>query len=409
MKLTVAPCLLLVASTAVLADISVDSNGISWTDDGWYEVQSSDSFVDLCQGGTRGETGPGVYNIINHTTGERWESVSVGVSVTDRIGEDSSSAATAGTATLRELVNAAASISDPNSSLSIFDRALQATGLDEPLQQASDTYTVFAPTDSAFSVLGDAELEALLNDTDNLRTFVLRHILLGPSFDAAHLRLLAGFDIGAGNGEMLVPNYSGSTLSINQVNVSNPDIVAANGVIHMLEGILPAGSGYPEQGDSSPGEPLDDDSADTAPPTGDSIMMIVRGASGFSGDTGFSTLVLALQATGLDQTLAADTSTYTLFAPTDAAFQALGDDALATLFSDTTRLREVLLYHLINGAVGSANLTDGLRLETRNGSFLNVTLASGANRKINDAMITTSDITANNGVIHIIDQLLIPG
>lgn len=500
MKRILTTCLLLLSSSIALADITVNSNGITWTDDGWYEVQNTEDFLFLCQGGTGCETGPGVFNVINHTTGERWEGVSVGLQVQGNViswpgdgwyqvqlnGDEGSSlcagasscevtpgiynvinhtsgmrwdgisvpgtsvpgftatapeqplddgtpgatpaddseasagspstddpSATVGAATLAELVMAAANITEPESSLSILERALATTGLIEPLQQAGDVYTLFAPTDSAFSALGDSELEALLADTDRLRDILMRHLLLGPAFDAADLRLLAGFDIGAGNGEMLVPNYDGATLSINQVNVSNPDIFGNNGVIHLVDAILPAQSGYGTDSGSGSGTGTGSDSGSDTPlddgaAPADSITDILRGASGFSGDTGFSTLVLALQATGLDQTLDASDANSTIFAPTDAAFQAIGDDAVAALFADTDELRKVLLYHVVQSPEASTGLTDGRRLESASGSYLTISLRSGGVRGVNDATITRADITASNGFIHIINKVLMP-
>ena len=289
--------LLLSAPSIVAANISVVGNTISWSEDGWFEVQRADNFMDLCQGGSSCEVAPGLYNVINHSTGQRWESVRVGVSVSgntiswpddgwyqvqltgepdssicngtdfcvvgdgsytvinhstgarienlivpapanqqnpadeavvaDSPVESSSDSASdsaevvedAGTATISELVEAAATIADPDSSLSILFSALETTGLTDSLNRVNERYTLFAPSDNAFNALGSERLDAFLTDPQALQDLVLRHLLLGPVFNSEDLNQLAGYQIETGSGQMIFTSDSNGTLRVNGVSV----------------------------------------------------------------------------------------------------------------------------------------------------------------------------------------------
>jgi uncharacterized surface protein with fasciclin (FAS1) repeats len=122
----------------------------------------------------------------------------------------------------------------------------------------------------------------------------------------------------------------------------------------------------------------------------------------------FTTLLAAAQAAGLVDTLSGD-GPLTVFAPTDAAFEAaLADLGLTAeeLLADTETLTSILTYHVVEGQVLSTDLTDGMMAPTVNGAELTVDLSDGV--KINDATVTTADIPASNGVIHVIDSVLLP-
>ena len=123
-----------------------------------------------------------------------------------------------------------------------------------------------------------------------------------------------------------------------------------------------------------------------------------------AGDPNFSTLVTALEATGLDSTLAG-AGPFTVFAPTNDAFDDLDPDLLSALLADTDALTQVLLYHVLNGEFLSGALSDGTFL-TVQGAVIEVSLEDGVS--INDASVVIPDIEASNGVIHVIDEVLIP-
>lgn len=121
----------------------------------------------------------------------------------------------------------------------------------------------------------------------------------------------------------------------------------------------------------------------------------------------FTTLVAAVQAAGLVDTLKGE-GPFTVFAPTDAAFAALPEGTVDTLLKPENKdqLVSILTYHVVPGAVISSDLTEGMSAATVQGGEVTFTLDGGA--KVNDANITTADIAASNGVIHVIDAVIMP-
>jgi uncharacterized surface protein with fasciclin (FAS1) repeats len=120
----------------------------------------------------------------------------------------------------------------------------------------------------------------------------------------------------------------------------------------------------------------------------------------------FTTLVAAVQAAGLVDTLKGD-GPFTVFAPTDEAFAKLPAGTVEGLLNDIPALTNILLYHVVPGKVMAAQVTDGLTATTVQGSTVTFTVADGA-VKINDANIVTTDIETSNGVIHVIDSVILP-
>jgi uncharacterized surface protein with fasciclin (FAS1) repeats len=126
-----------------------------------------------------------------------------------------------------------------------------------------------------------------------------------------------------------------------------------------------------------------------------------------SADPDFSTLVAAVVAAELDDDLSG-TGPFTVFAPTNDAFNALPDGVVSYLLTDAGKpaLIEVLLYHVVAGEYEAADLSDGMTLTTLQGGTLDVQIDGTV--MINDATVTTADISADNGVIHEIDTVLVP-
>jgi uncharacterized surface protein with fasciclin (FAS1) repeats len=120
----------------------------------------------------------------------------------------------------------------------------------------------------------------------------------------------------------------------------------------------------------------------------------------------FKTLVAAVQAAGLVDTLKSD-GPFTVFAPTDEAFAKLPAGTVEGLLADPEALANILLYHVVPGKVMAADVTDGLVAKTAQGSTVTFTVADGA-VKINDATISATDIETSNGVIHVIDSVILP-
>lgn len=132
-----------------------------------------------------------------------------------------------------------------------------------------------------------------------------------------------------------------------------------------------------------------------------------------SGNPNFSTLVAALSAAGLVETLRGD-GPFTVFAPTNAAFDALPAGTVDTLLQpeNVDQLRSILTYHVVPGAYQSSDLL-GQRLDvaTVNGKTLRVDATGGKYEttvRVNDANVINADILASNGVIHVIDKVLMP-
>ena len=119
----------------------------------------------------------------------------------------------------------------------------------------------------------------------------------------------------------------------------------------------------------------------------------------------FTTLVAAIEAAGLVETLKGE-GPFTVFAPTDEAFAALPEGTVEGLLEDPEALAGILTYHVVPGNVMSTDLTDGMTAETVNGA--EVTITVGDMVMVNDATVTTADIEATNGVIHVIDTVIMP-
>jgi uncharacterized surface protein with fasciclin (FAS1) repeats len=119
----------------------------------------------------------------------------------------------------------------------------------------------------------------------------------------------------------------------------------------------------------------------------------------------FKTLVKAVQAAGLVDTLKGP-GPFTVFAPTDAAFAKLPEGTLEALLKDKQKLASVLTYHVVPGKVVAADVKPGA-VKTVQGQALSVTTASGA-VMVDNARVTTTDIMASNGVIHVIDTVVLP-
>ncbi|NTY02588.1 fasciclin domain-containing protein [Deinococcus sp. JMULE3] len=122
-------------------------------------------------------------------------------------------------------------------------------------------------------------------------------------------------------------------------------------------------------------------------------------------DPNFSTLLSAVQAAGLVDTLNG-AGPYTVFAPTNAAFAKIPQADLQALLNDREKLRAVLLYHVVPGRVTSAQVTKLSSATTAEGSAVSISTSNGV--RINDARVTRTDIGASNGVIHVIDTVLMP-
>jgi uncharacterized surface protein with fasciclin (FAS1) repeats len=119
----------------------------------------------------------------------------------------------------------------------------------------------------------------------------------------------------------------------------------------------------------------------------------------------FNTLVKAVEAAGLADTLKSP-GPFTVFAPTDETFNRMPEGALDELLQDIPKLKKILAYHVLFGDVRTDNLIELQEAPTVEGSIVVIDTSSGY--KVNQALIVTPDILADNGVIHVIDSILMP-
>lgn len=119
----------------------------------------------------------------------------------------------------------------------------------------------------------------------------------------------------------------------------------------------------------------------------------------------FTTLIAAIDRSGLDATLAGE-GPFTVFAPSDEAFAQLPDGAIDSLLAEPDKLTEVLTYHVVPARVTAAEVVELTTAPTVNGEELRVSLDGGVH--VDSATVITADIEASNGIIHVIDRVLLP-
>lgn len=122
-------------------------------------------------------------------------------------------------------------------------------------------------------------------------------------------------------------------------------------------------------------------------------------------DGRFTTLVKAVEAAGLVETLKGD-GPFTVFAPTDDAFAKLPEGTLDALLEDKEKLASILTYHVVSGKVMAADVAGITEAETVQGQSLSIDTSNGV--RIDDSKVVLADVEASNGVIHVIDTVLLP-
>lgn len=268
-----------------------------------------------------------------------------------------------------------------NSDFSILVSALQKADLVDALS-GEGPFTVFAPTNDAFvKLLGELGItaEQLLNHPQ-LSEVLLYHVVSGKVMSTD---LSNGMKAGTLLGEEIMVDLS-SGVKINSSNVTAADVEATNGVIHIIDTVLVPSSFK-----------LD---AESLPKT---VVDIALSSSDFS------MLVSLLQKADLVGALQGE-GPFTVFAPTNAAFEKLLS-ALGISASDLMNqpdLAKVLLYHVVSGKVMSGDLSDGLKAPSLNGEEVMFDLKEGV--KVNTSSVVAADIESENGVVHVIDTVLVP-
>jgi uncharacterized surface protein with fasciclin (FAS1) repeats len=260
--------------------------------------------------------------------------------------------------------------------------ALTAAGLVETLQ-GEGPFTVFAPTDDAFGKIPANDLNGLIADKPNLEKVLLYHVVPGKVM-AGDVIKLASADTVEGS-PVGISIVDGKRVFLNNNSeVVITDIQASNGVIHVVDNVL-----FPPADESAMMPAAKMDIVDTA-----------------VADGRFTTLATALTAAGLIETLKG-AGPFTVFAPTDEAFAKLPAGALEGLLADTEALTKVLLYHVVPGSVMASDVVKLDSAATVEGSSVDINVEDGK-VMVDGAQVIIPDVSTSNGVIHVIDTVLLP-
>lgn len=246
-------------------------------------------------------------------------------------------------------------------------KAVEAAGLAETLS-GTGPFTVFAPTDEAFSKLPEGALESLLKNPDALRSVLLFHVVPGKVM-AAEVGKLKTAKTALGQ-SVAIDTSKG--VRVESANVVKTDVTASNGVIHVIDAVI---------------MPKND------------IIEAARSAASFK------TLLKAIEAAELTETLRG-AGPFTVFAPTDEAFAKLPKDTLDALLKDKKKLAAILTYHVVPGKVMAEEVVKLKTAKTVQGQSVKIDTSDGV--KVDNAKVVKTDVPSTNGVIHVIDTVLLP-
>lgn len=277
-----------------------------------------------------------------------------------------------------EIASATSSLSTLVDAIDNYDDLVAA------LSDDSETYTVFAPTNAAFTaalgVLGYDKLADV--PADVLKEILQYHVIAGSALKSTDLAngqmaatLLAG--------ESVTVNISGTTVKINSSTVTSADVMATNGVVHIIDAVL------------VPSSLVTSDIVDVAKATPELSVLVTALSK-------YDDLVAALSD---------NSGTFTVFAPTDAAFtEALSLLGYATLDAiPEDLLKQILQYHVISGAsLKSTDLENNEEAETLLADESIKVTIEGSTVKINSATVVAANVAAVNGTVHVIDEVLLP-
>jgi uncharacterized surface protein with fasciclin (FAS1) repeats len=296
--------------------------------------------------------------------------------------------------------------------------AVQAAGLVDTLK-SEGPFTVFAPTDEAFAKLPAGTVESLLADPEGALTqILLYHVVPGKVMSGD---LSDGLEAATAQGENVAFTIGDGTAMVNDANIVAADIETSNGVIHVIDTVIlpPSIAAAPEATPEATEEAMEEATpeateepaaeaaaaeATPAPaeeaPAADIVDTAVAAGS-------FNTLVAAVQAAGLVDALKGE-GPFTVFAPSDEAFAKLPAGTIDALLADPSGdLTQILLYHVVPSQVLAADVRDGMESGSLAGEVLRFSVQDGG-VMVNDANVVATDVLASNGVIHVIDSVLLP-
>ena len=236
-------------------------------------------------------------------------------------------------------------------------------------------FTVFAPTDEAFAKLPAGTVETLLKpeNKSKLAAILTYHVVSGKVMAADVVKVKGAVSL---NGQRIDVKVNGGAVSVDSSKVSKTDISCTNGVIHVIDTVMM--------------------------PATDSIPAVADKAGKFK------TLLAAVKAAGLVETLSGP-GPFTVFAPTDEAFAKIPAATIADLLKpeNKAKLASILTYHVVSGRVYSEAAVAAKSAKTVQGASVTIK-ANDAGAFVNDAKIIATDVDASNGVIHIIDSVIMP-
>ena len=260
-------------------------------------------------------------------------------------------------------------------SFSTLLAAAKAAGLVDALR-GEGPLTVFAPTDEAFAKLGKKTIESLLEPKNKAKlvNILSYHVVSG---ELAAAKVVTSKSITTLRGEPLMVDTK-SGVKVGGANVVKTDVWAKNGVIHIIDGVL-------------------------VPPERQDIVGTAVAAGTFG------TLAKALTAAGLVDALKGE-GPFTVFAPTDAAFAKLDPATLAALLEpeNKDRLVSILKFHVVSGRVLARDVVKITAAKTLQGENVAVVVCDKGTVKVGGANVVTTDVLASNGVIHVIDAVIMP-
>lgn len=271
-----------------------------------------------------------------------------------------------------------------DSDFSLLEAAVKHADLVATLS-GTGPFTVFAPTNEAFTAAGldtEAKINALPKET--LRNILLYHVA-GSSIAAAAIPEGSNTAVKSASNIDLYVTKNNKGVYINGATVTQADVMVTNGIIHVINKVL-------------------------MPPSGNIVEVA-------QSNPDFSLLVAAVLRASEGQTNLANVLSgdgpFTVFAPTNQAFMDAGFANVAAIqAADPATLTSILTYHVVAGRIFSTDLVDNSTAATVNGSNVTTTLNGGAKVKgaknTSAANISSADVVTTNGVIHVIDQVLLP-
>lgn len=252
--------------------------------------------------------------------------------------------------------------------------AVKAAGLVDTLK-GEGPFTVFAPTDEAFAKLPKGTVESLLKPENKakLQAILTYHVVAGKVMAADVVKIKGAVTV---QGQQIDVAVKDGKVTVDAANVVKTDIACSNGVIHVIDSVI---------------LPADKDIVDTAVAAGS-----------------FKTLAAALTAAGLVDTLKGE-GPFTVFAPTDEAFAKLPAGTVESLLlpENKEKLIAILTYHVVSGKVLASDVVKLKSAKTVNGKDAMIKV-SDKGVMVDAAKVVATDIETSNGVIHVIDSVILP-